>query len=165
MGQNDIRTGQPMQNRQETHRHGTQSGDKVFVACKLPNGIIIRGMKKSTEREPVMGGGTREFEIYRPDGRQHTIKGPAVRFGEAPPFLVGGYAFTDFVDKDLYDNWFEANKDQDIITDEIVHAESTKEGIRDWAAKRATVMSGFEGIDPANPGKVIRGIYQGSRSL
>ena len=88
-----------------------------------------------------------------------------MRFGDTPPLTIGGYAFTDSVDKDLWDNWFEANKDMPIIKDGLLYADERKDAAKDWAREHEGVVTGFEGIDPQNPGKIVRGIYKGDRPL
>lgn len=137
----------------------SDAGAKVCVACKLPSGIVIRGYAKRTEVEAVMGGGTREFDIFRWNGAEQRINGYAVAHGVAPQFLTaGGYALTPNVDKDLFDSWWEANRESEIVKRGLIFAMDRPEAAQSEALNRRSELSGFEPIDPANPGMKVKGV-------
>lgn len=135
------------------------AGAKVTIACKLPAGVVLRGQKKQTEREAVLGGGVREYEAWRPTGEQVEIFGTAVEFGKAPKTqIVFGYALTHNVSKDLWDNWFEGNKDSPLVKNKLIFAYEKAHDAQDAAKDHESTVSGFEPVDPENPGKKVRGI-------
>jgi len=135
------------------------AGAKVTVASKHPAGIVMRRYVERNEREAVMGGGTRDFPIYRWDGEEVTIFGNAVPFGAVPKCqIVGGYALTPNVSKDLWDNWYQANKDTPLVKKQIIFAYESISKVEGHARECKDILSGFEGIDPANPGAKVKGI-------
>jgi hypothetical protein len=136
-----------------------KAGARVTVACKLPAGLVIRGFQKVTERESVVGGGTRDFDVFRPTDEQAVINGPASAPGMAPKCRVSfGYAITPNVKKDLFDSWLEANRDNPYVKNKLIFAFEA-DGMIDGAAKENEKrVSGFEMIDPEDPGKKVRGI-------
>ena len=137
----------------------SDAGAKVVVACKLPAGLMIRGYAKSQEREAVMGGGTRDFEVFRWTGEEAQIFGTATPFGMAPKCLiVGGYALTPNISKDLFDSWMAANKDGELVKKNLIFAFERAESTQAAAKEYTATLSGFEPIDPDNPGRKIRGI-------
>lgn len=137
----------------------SDAGAKVTVACKLPAGLVLRGQKKVQEREAVLGGGVREFDVWRPTGAMVEILGTATPYGQAPKTLIiGGYALTHNVPKDLWDNWLEGNAEGSLVKNKIVFAYEKAADAQDAAKDHESTVSGFEPIDPENPGKKVRGI-------
>jgi len=142
----------------------SDAGAKVCVACKLPAGLVIRGHDKRTEREAVMGGGTREYDVYRWNGEEAEIFGVAAPYGQAPKCLiVAGYALTHNVSKDLFDNWYAANKDGALVKNKLIFAYESADRAQACAKEHEKTISGFEPIDPENPGKKVRGIVKAER--
>ncbi len=137
----------------------SDAGAKVTVACKLPGGIVLRAYVESSESEAVLGGGTREAKVFRWNGEEATVFGVSVPFGQVPKCLiVGGYALTPNVPKDLWDNWLAANRNSDMVKHRLIFAHERADYAQDKAKEHEATRSGFEPIDPANPGKKIRGI-------
>lgn len=136
--------------------------DVVSVACKTPNGLVLRNFVPSNEPQQVLGpnGGFREVTVYRDTGEQFVIGGTAQRPGDPrPPILAeGGYRITRNVPKALWEAWYEANKASDLVRNRIVFASEKHEDVKAFSREHETVMTGLEGIDPANPGKHVRGI-------
>jgi hypothetical protein len=145
----------------------SRSGAKVTVACKLPAGLVIRAHKLCRESEAVMGGGTRDYDVYRWSGEEKDeahIFGNATPFGKAPKCLIiGGYALTPNVDKDIWDNWFEANRNGAMVKNGLIFAYEKPDHAQAEALNRENVLSGMEPIDPDNPGKKVRGIEKSDR--
>lgn len=135
------------------------AGAKVTVACKLPHGIILRGFLEREERELVMGGGVRETKVFRPTGERQVVHGSVLPFGAVPPYpIVGGYALTENVSKDLWDSWVAVNKDAEIVKRRLIFAYENPNKASDEARSNVKELSGFEPIDPDNPGKRMKGI-------
>lgn len=141
----------------------TEAREVVSVACKLPNGFILREFKPAQESELVLGGGARDLTVHRETGRQVEVKGVAYRFGMAPPILVNGYRVTPNVPKDLWDGWLEANRDSDLVRNRIVFADVQDSEIKARTRESEAVPTGFEGIDPDDPGKRVRGIVRAEK--
>lgn len=135
----------------------------VSVACKLPNGFVMRGFLKTREVELVLGGGSRDVDVHRPTGEETTIGGTAARFGVAPPILVNGYRITRNVPKALWDNWYEANRNSDLVKNHIVYAAEAHDDAKAWSREHESVLTGLEGIDPDEPGKRVRGIQRAEK--
>jgi hypothetical protein len=128
-----------------------RSGEKVTVACKLPHGLILRVFNKTTRREAILGGGTREFEVFEPDPNiAIRIHGNVAPFGKAVPGLheASGYALTHNVPKDIWDRWLEANADSDIVRQKLVFAAPTRDAAESMATDAKDVRSGLEPMNP-----------------
>lgn len=143
----------------------TESRDVVSVACKMPNGLILRTFVPNTETELVLGGGSRDVTVYRQTEDQVIIKGTAARVGDPrPPILVeGGYRITPNVPKALYDAWYEANKTSDLVRNRLIYASESRADAEAFSRDNEKTETGLEGIDPANPGKRVRGIVPGDK--
>src|SRR4051812_36311075 len=101
----------------------SSAGAKVMVACKLPHGIVIRPFKWAPRAEPVMGGGVRETKEAQSIGDQIVIHGPARKIGEDSRVrVVAGYALTEGVDKDAWDQWLETNANSDMVKQRLIFA-------------------------------------------
>lgn len=117
----------------------------VSVGCKLPSGIVLRVDEMVETPEPVFGGGTRMVKIAQQKGSVK-LHGTAVPFGQQRRCrMVGGYAMTDGVDADFIREWLEANKDGELVKNQIiiVHDKDTAGAARELRA----VKSGLEPLD------------------
>lgn len=141
----------------------TEARDVVTVACKLPSGFIMREFAERTEIEQVMGGGTREITVHRETGHQVVIKGAAYRIGDTPPILVNGYRLTPDVPKPLWDNWYAANKNSDLVKNHLVYANAERDSVKAWSREHESAQTGFEGIDPEKPGQRVRGVERAEK--
>jgi hypothetical protein len=96
--------------------------DTVWVACKMPNGLIPRLHRFEKMREPVMGGGTREVEIARPTGESVRVRGNTFPYGTVPNWIIeGGFGFTQ-IDKVFWDQWLEQNKELAVVKNRLLWA-------------------------------------------
>lgn len=101
----------------------SSAGAKVTVACNLPHGIVIRPYEWVPGREPILGGGVKETKIARPLGTSFVINGIARKMGEDLAHrVVAGYAITEGVPKDVWDQWVEDNKSSAMVTNKCVFA-------------------------------------------
>ena len=103
----------------------------MFVACKVPNGLQIRGAGK----ECVLLGPNKAPLLPEPN--------PA-KLRE----LFGGYAVTAGVDDDLWAAWFKASADQEVVKNKLVFAEENLEVLKARAFGRAKIKSGLEQAIP-----------------
>ena len=142
--------------------------DTVYVACKLPNGIVLQIDEMVEHREPVMGGGFKEVKIARRLEQTYVIAGNAldvekIKAGEIDHLVIGGYAITPGIPKDFWDRWYEQHKHMDIVKGGHIKAEGSDASIRDYARDGQKLRSGLEPIDPNNPQAIVRGIKPGTR--
>lgn len=140
--------GQPKKPHVPTTKGG-RAGAKVTVACKVPNGIIIRAFEWNEEDVPVFGGGVKVARVARPTGDQVLINGPATPFGVVPIVsIVGGYALTPDVDAEIWEIWLEQNAKSDLVKKHQIYAYEQPAKTADWAKEHSSVRSGLEGINP-----------------
>jgi hypothetical protein len=127
----------------------SRAGQKVTVACKTPNGIIMRAFGWNEEYVPVFGGGVKLEKVSRPTGDQTVIHGIASPFGEQPKVpVVAGYALTPNVDAELWENWLEHNKKSALVLNKQIFAFDRPGMAEDCAKEHATVRSGLEPLNP-----------------
>lgn len=132
---------------------------KVVVACKMPNGLVLRLFRMIPHSEPVMGGGTREVMVAEQFGESVTVKGNAFHTGVPPPMaIVGGYALTPGVDEEFFTQWIEQNKSLDLVKNNLIFAYSKTADTEARAREHKTQRSGLE---PVNPNKLPKGIKPG----
>ena len=149
-----------------------RSGETVTVACKTPNGLILRVFDMVPEYEQVMGGGNREVKVARQTGDPVVLNGNTVdpartSRGEYPEHqIVGGYALTPGVSRDFWERWLAENKSHPAVLNGLVFAHGTEAAARDQARDGAKLKSGLEPIDPEHPAAKIPGgsnIQRGDR--
>ena len=122
----------------------------VTVFCKWPGGMILRAGKMVEQPMPSPLGAPISELRFRETGR-HRVNGPAAPFGIAPRApVIGGYAITKGVPKELWDAWHNANKDADYVRNRIIYAEEDESYGRDKAYDLRSVETGFE---PLSQGK------------
>lgn len=137
----------------------------VIIGCKIPNGIIMQNSRPERTSEPVMGGGHRDVTVGRKHGDKYVVKGPAVPVGQIPKFLIaGGYALTSGIPREFAEQWFEQNKDADIVKNELIIMHESVEDVEAHALQNESLKTGLEPIDPAHlPRGVQTAEEQGGR--
>lgn len=134
---------------QARHVADAASTDTVTIACKSPVGYRLRLHAESKEREQVLGGGSREFSIFRPTGEELVILGNRVPHGEAPRCrVVGGYAMTDNVPAAFWDEWVRQNEGSQLLTSGIIFAMPRPADADAKAKDGKTLRSGLEPMEP-----------------
>ena len=128
------------------------------VACKLPNGLLLRVFDWAEHDEPVMGGGFRTVKRASPIGEPVKIHGPATRFGEAPKTAIsGGYALTPNVDADFFARWLEQNADHhDAVKNHLIFASDKRQVAHDEAREKKDILSGLEPLIPGKDRRIPR---------
>jgi len=125
----------------------------VTVGCKLPNGLILRvfQMADSQEMSPL---GVRDVKVARDTGKHIRINGNAAPKGRSPTDaagnyipIIGGYALTHGVDADLWDAWFAANKDTDMVRNGMIFAHAKTSEVEAAARGNEARKSGLEPMD------------------
>lgn len=129
----------------------------VTVACKIPNGLILRVFNQEEYDEPVLGGGVRKAKRAVQVGNPVKIDGPAVPFGMQPNSPIsGGYALTAGVDADIWTKWLEQNADLDAVKNKLVFAHARQDSAAAEARENETRVSGLQPIDPNGDARVGR---------
>jgi hypothetical protein len=110
----------------------------VSVACKIPNGLIIRH-----------------------GGKEAVLNGPNVSITKDNNWMPlahltpGGYGLTHEVDEALWQGFSTEYKDSDFIKNGLVFASAKPSDTAAKSVERKNVKSGLERIDPDKPGPGI----------
>ncbi len=133
-------------------RGASKTGETVTVACKMPHGLVIHDEVRKTRAVLVVGGGTRDEVFYeRIVGSEVEIFGNArPRDGQYRTRVVGGFALTQGVPKDLWDRWRESHKDLPALKNGLLFAYNTTALAADAARapENRKLRSGLEPLDP-----------------
>jgi hypothetical protein len=136
--------------------------ETVTVALKHPAGIILRIFKQVDGIETGIGGNQKRVkvsQVVEKDGvpYQFVLNGNRIARGaetdedRVAKTIVGGYALTPNVPKDLWEVWREQNKDHDLVRNHLIYATDGEARARDQAKDQRAVRSGLEPIDPNKP--------------
>lgn len=104
----------------------TNSTETVTIGCKLPHGLH---MDVGDQRVTINGLNTTE--------------------------IVGGHGLTFGVPKALWEQWKRDHKDAEFVKRGLVFAQGKTDSAIAEAKEKKDNRSGFEGIDPNNPGKGV----------
>jgi hypothetical protein len=129
--------------------------ETVCVACKLPNGVVLRAFDMRPATEPMPGGGSRDImrAVEIPNSRV-TINGIATPFGVPHPYPVSsGFALTFGVPKAIWDAWLRDNSDSAMVEGKMIFAYATRADVEAAARENEARRPGLEPIDPDNPPK------------
>lgn len=127
----------------------TTGTETVTVACKLPNGLILRVFDMVETQEAVQGG-YRTVKIARPKGNSITIKGYLEKYNPAlPPAAVSSsFALTSGVPKDFWELWLSQNADLEAVVKGHIFAADHHNTVKSMTREREDLRSGLEPIDP-----------------
>lgn len=121
---------------------GSKAGARCVVGCKLPHGLAIVLERQVETAEP---NGT-IVRRYVPVGDEVVLKGTNASN------VIGGYGLTEDVDAAWFAEWLKTHADFPPVKRDLIFVHSTMPGASDTARERASVRSGFEPLDPDNPG-------------
>ncbi len=131
------------------------TGDTVTVACKLPNGLILRVFDMIETQEPVMGGGFRNVKIARLKGVPIPVYGNRSPFGELPKCkIVAGFALTPGIPKEFWELYLEQNKDSEVIRNGILFAHESLDSVEGEAKENADVKTGLQPLSRDSRGNM-----------
>jgi hypothetical protein len=121
----------------------------VTVYCKIPNGIILRGFVMKEQQELMQGGATRTIIRAVNKGKSYRIAGPKrLDRGNHMFPIASGFAVTQNVDAEIWENWLSANMDSDYVKNGLIFAQAKpSDGVAE-AREKETQRSGLEPIDP-----------------
>lgn len=135
-----------------------KSAKYVTVACKIPMGLVLQCCRKTTYFEDTPGG-ARERVRYDKHGQRFVARGtsypalPPKGFPQRVP-TVGGYALTQGIPADFWEQWLEQNADTDMVKNKLIFAYASLVDVRDEAREYAHVLSGLEPLVPDNDPRV-----------
>jgi hypothetical protein len=127
--------------------------DTVTVACKMPNGLILRLYEMIEIMEPVMGGGMRPTMVARPhpDGREYTINGNRTPYGaQATHEISHGYGLTPGVDREFFEKWISDNKNIPAVRNGLIFAHAKADQMRGHVKEMEGVKTLLEPLDTNN---------------
>lgn len=146
---------QPSSGKPEAATVNSSTGSKtVTVASKLPFDMIMRVYDKKTVHEPIMGGGVREYQkfVRRQGAKSYLITGNSFPQNQGPGQvqIADGYAITNDIPKDFWDEWLEQHKEADFIVNGMIFAHSERASTFSQAREMADVKTNLERLDPKN---------------
>ena len=149
---------QPIEDRVKPVPNPAKDAATVVIGCKVPNGIILREFKMVEKTLRIHGMVTTEM-MSQETGKRFTVRGPALAFGQIPNIpIVGGYALTVGVPRDLARTWFDQNQEAEIVKNNLIFCEDTIERATSRAKELANTKSGLEPLDPNNlPAEFTKG--------
>lgn len=121
--------------------------DTVTVACKAPNGVIMRLFEMRGRTEPVLGGGTREVNEAFQVGPMVTIKGYAAEAGKAPASgaeVIRGYALTPGVDAAFFEAWLKQNQEHDLVVNGLIFAHAQTNSVKSMVRENEDRWDGLQ---------------------
>ena len=138
--------------------------DTVVIACKIPQGITISRYVWDEIAEPSASGISRQVKISRElEGSEFVIRGPNASLPSMSPAGIyptlvnsGGYALTPGVPGDLWDAWYEANRNSDIVRRRLVFCASDENRARDEGREMQDARTGLEPLETAPAGQPNR---------
>lgn len=127
-----------------------KTGETVTIACKLPHGIVIHREVKRMRPVAVLGGGTRDEAYFeRVHGSEITIFGNARAVGKSfRTRVVGGFALTQGVPKDLWEAWLESHRDMPAVRNGLIKALPNVGQAAEYSRENAKIKSGLEPLNP-----------------
>jgi hypothetical protein len=134
------------------------SGRTYFVACRHLGGLIIQSYAPMKEMEPVIGGGQREVTRYRTTGAQFKLNGPLRALKEMNPHAIGmtGYAMTEGVPADLWEEWMRHNAESALVKNHMVFGHERRDAVEGWAREHKGVVHNFEPVNVSLVGNRIQ---------
>ena len=122
----------------------------MSVACKIPNGLMLRVFAPDKVMVPVMAGGVKETTRWRPTAWSQKLNGPAQKTGRSRAIVMHGFGLTHGVDADQFALWLEQNKDTEMVRRGLVFGQAKSNDVIQQAAEHRTELTGLEPIDPKN---------------
>lgn len=126
----------------------SSAGEKVTVACKIPNGMVLQLYDMENRVEPSPGGPKTVPVAVKRDAPVK-VRGPALPFGVFPRSfqIESGYALTPGVDREFFEEWLKQHADSDAVLNHLIFAETTEDRARGKAREMAAMRSGMEPLD------------------
>ena len=139
-------------------------GEKVTVACKLPQGLVLQLYQEVEIDEPVMGGGVRRTKQHIPiPGKRVELAGTGYPINMTPyapivgakrPGAGEGFALTSGVDADFWNEWCRQNKGSPLLESGVLFADIKPVYVEGIAKERIDLRSGLEPLLRDSQGQI-----------
>lgn len=137
---------------------------QVYVACKIPSGLVLRVGQFREVQQPILGGGVRMVQEWYPIDKQFTVFGPARAAGmDAKAPVISGFAITKDVDVDFMEKWMQDNQEHAAVQNHQIFFHEKYETLTKMCNEFAKVKSGLEPIVPDNDERVPRNVKTAER--
>jgi hypothetical protein len=125
-----------------------ETSSTVWVACKLPKGIVMQLTESIETEQKVLGGGIRMVKQHMRVGGQVRLKGYAVPFGKVPNYsIIGDFGLTE-VDRRFWEKWKDQNSQFTPLVEGLIFAYSDQASAAARAREHEKVMCGLEPMNP-----------------
>lgn len=125
-------------------------GDMVHVICRVPSGVILRlyDPEDILARRQAHQSGQPVTALLRPIA-EVSLRGARedARFDIRDNRILGCHGVTR-VPQDFWEAWVLQNKENDLLRQNLIFAETTRRRARDQAGEWSQSPTGFEGLDP-----------------
>lgn len=119
----------------------------VWVACKLPKGLVLQLCESAIIDRPTFGGGVKPTKMWMRVGEQVRLKGYAVPFGKVPNFpIIGDFGLTE-VKRSFWETWIEQNSKLELVVAGLVFAYSDQASARARALENEKLVCGLEPLE------------------
>lgn len=125
--------------------HIEKTGSKtVWVACKLPRGLLIQLCEETVIDRPTFGGAVKPTKMFMRVGDQVRLKGYAVPMGKMPKYpIIGDFGLTE-VDRKFWDTWLDQNRGLDLVKNGLVFAHGEQSSTAAYAQEHEKLRCGLE---------------------
>lgn len=142
----------------------SSAGEKVVVANKLPFALRLRTFKMVGVIEQRPNAPSKEIEMAeaRPDtylvSGTAEMRGPGRTSTKDGRRIMWGYALTDGVPKDVWEQWAEDNKDQPMVRNKLVFAMPSMADAEACARENEGRVTNLEPLNPDGDPRMQRNI-------
>jgi hypothetical protein len=129
----------------------------VVVGCRIPFGLVLQTYVMVDASESVMNGPGRDFKIARKTPHRYVLNGNRVRVGQDRRWEIqNGAGLTAGIPADVWDKWYEDNKNEPIVKNKLVFAHARQVEVVAMAKDAKQIRTGLEpfnpdGSDPRKP--------------
>jgi hypothetical protein len=141
----------------------SNSGNTVTIACKIPNGIILRLGNMVERVEPVALGGVRVVSEWQPDGNTIELKGPR-RFPGQSPEQEGAAILNHGIDASAWEKWLSENERSAMVVNKQVFAHAKPDHAAGMAADFKDIRSGLEPLNTDRDPRTPRNVEKADRA-
>ena len=142
------------------------AANTVTVACKIQNGLRLRGGSFYEVSVPVLGGGLRVEKQWRANGTEVLIKGPGrdpARGDDPSSPNNDGYALTFGVDAEFMEAWLKDNADLDAVKNGLILVHSNKTELKAQTREFRDQRTGLEPLSQAGDPRVPKKVGKADR--
>jgi hypothetical protein len=144
--------------RTSAESHNGNNRETVFVACRVINGLNIQ-VSKLVDHMEATPMGPKETKIGRTVGSIRLI-GPRTAF-KLNPSTDFDYVINEDVPADLWQTWWEENKDtSEIILNRLVLASTSRSELEAMCRDAGMARTGMEPLSPSGDPRAPKNVVQ-----